>query len=103
MRGQGKLAAGFVAVQDQRLQIGASRVDCSRQAGTAAPDDDHVMHATLLQGLDSQEGHEDTGRTLIVSSLRKRRGDAEERASEFLKKPIWRVPGGWGVGRDSLL
>src|SRR5207302_7001329 len=41
---QGELAARFIPIDDQRLQIGARGVNCSRQAGAPAPDDDYVMH-----------------------------------------------------------
>src|SRR5713226_1564699 len=34
-RGEGKLAAGLVAFDDQRLQIGAGGVECGRVSGTA--------------------------------------------------------------------
>src|SRR5437879_2513572 len=41
---QRELAARFITIDDQRLEIGARGINCSRKAGAPAPDDDHVMH-----------------------------------------------------------
>src|SRR5260370_17248035 len=41
---QSELAARFVPIDHQRLEIGARGVNRSRQSGAPAPDDDYVMH-----------------------------------------------------------
>jgi hypothetical protein len=41
---QRELAAGFVSIDNQRLEISARGINGSRQPGAPAPDDDHVMH-----------------------------------------------------------
>ena len=43
-RGQGQLAARLVAIQHQRIQIRARRIDRRSQPGAATSDDDHLMH-----------------------------------------------------------
>jgi hypothetical protein len=43
-RRRGKLAAGFVAFDDKRRKIGASRIDGGREPGTPGADDDHFLH-----------------------------------------------------------
>ncbi len=45
--GEAELPARLVAVDDQRLQIGARRVDGGGKAGATASDDDHVVHYDL--------------------------------------------------------
>src|SRR5215470_2182330 len=43
-RGNGQLAARLMALQHQRLQIGASSVDGSGKSGTAGADDDSIAY-----------------------------------------------------------
>src|SRR5580765_6415281 len=40
--GHGKLSAGLVAFDDQRLQVGARRIQSGSVSGTSGPDDDNV-------------------------------------------------------------
>ena len=47
-RGEGELAAGLVAVDDQGLQVRASRINRRGEPGASASDDDHVPHRKLL-------------------------------------------------------
>ncbi len=47
-RGQRELPARLVAVNDQRLQVGARSVNGRGQSGAAATDDDDVVHVRLL-------------------------------------------------------
>ncbi len=42
--GDGELAAGFVAFEDQRLQVGARGVDGSGKSGAAGAEDDGVAN-----------------------------------------------------------
>ena len=42
--GQGQLAAGLIAIDYQRLEIGSRGIDRGGQAGAPAPDNDHVVH-----------------------------------------------------------
>ena len=41
-RGHGELSAGLVAFDDQRLQVGARRVESGSVSGASGPDDDNV-------------------------------------------------------------
>ena len=45
--GERELSAGFVAADDQRLQIGARGVDGGRIAGAAGTDNDYVSHGQI--------------------------------------------------------
>src|SRR6266852_2038670 len=51
--GQGELAAGFVAIDHQGLEVGASGIDCGGESGAAAANDDDVMHSRAPSRLDS--------------------------------------------------
>ena len=43
-RGDGELAAGLMAVDDQRTEIGAGRIDRGRQPRTSGADDDDITY-----------------------------------------------------------
>src|SRR2546427_82144 len=51
MGGEGKLSAGFVPVQDERLQVRTRGVDRGGEARAATSDDDDVVHALSLQAI----------------------------------------------------
>src|SRR5262249_25099113 len=53
----GQLAAGFVAIDDHGLQIGARSVDGRSQAGASTADNDDVMHegASLFRAANCTE------------------------------------------------
>ena len=67
MRGEGKLSAGLVSVQDERFQVRARSVDRSRKTGAAAADDEDVVHSIVLHVLDSAQRAPDTTRPRIVA------------------------------------
>ncbi len=41
---QSQLAAGFITINYQWLEVGSRGIDCGGQAGAPAPDNDHVVH-----------------------------------------------------------
>jgi hypothetical protein len=47
--GQSELASRFVAIDDQRLEVGASGIDCCGESRAAAANDDDVVHSKLLK------------------------------------------------------
>src|SRR5712691_3641182 len=51
MGGEGKLTAGFVPVQDERLQVRTGGVDRGGEASAATSDDDDVVHSLSLQAI----------------------------------------------------
>src|SRR5690349_23820645 len=62
---QGELAAGFMAIDHQRLQICASGVNGRSKAGTAAADNDHVVHSNAPAILDSPRWVRGTARRVL--------------------------------------
>ena len=54
--GERELAAGFVAADHQRLQIGAGGVDGGRVSGAAGTDDDDVSHGQIFRLARGLEG-----------------------------------------------
>src|SRR5712692_4415592 len=51
MSGEGKLTAGFVSVQDERLQVRTRGVDRGGEASAATSDDDDIVHSLSLQAI----------------------------------------------------
>src|ERR1700756_2003342 len=64
VRGKRKLAARFVAIENERLQVRARGVNRGSEASTAAPDDNDVVHSRFLQPLDSALRPPDTADVL---------------------------------------
>src|SRR5229473_1523559 len=65
VRGEGKLAAGLVPVQDERLQVRAPGVDGGSETGAAAADDEDVVHSIFLHLLDSVPCPPDTTERIL--------------------------------------
>ena len=50
MRGGGKLAAGFVAFEDERRKVSASGVNRRREPGATGADNDHFLRLSRVGG-----------------------------------------------------
>ena len=64
VRGERKLAAGLVAIENEGLQVRARSVNRGGEAGTATADDDDIVHSRFLQPLDSSLRPPDTAALL---------------------------------------
>src|SRR6266568_2230847 len=58
--GQPELSARFVAVNHQRLQVGAGRVNGGRQSGAPAADNDYVVHSRVPPSIRCSGNAEDS-------------------------------------------
>ena len=64
VRGERKLAAGLVSVDDQRPEVRAPSIDGGGKTGAATADNYDVVHSRFLQPLDSALRPPDTGEVL---------------------------------------
>jgi hypothetical protein len=83
VRGERKLSAGLVAVDDQRLEVRAPGIDGGGQTSAATADNYDIVHSRSLQHVRFGTAPAGYSGGIVAFPLAR---------PEFRRRPIWRTP-----------